>query len=488
MALTDYDKKNLSSGDQKKIQDATNKWNAANAKGDKAGMAAAAAEAAAVRNKAGYKTDSSGNYSGSSGGGSSKNTYSPYTNSGGTIDYGTVGKNQMASGAHWKDVLATYNSRYNKAITTEGLQQYAKDKIQDDMLQYILDGIEQDNQQKYKKQLREYERDNPKPEYESKYDPQIDELLNQILSRDDFSYDVAKDPLYQQYAQMYQREGDRAMRETLAEAAAGAGGMNTYAITAAQQANNYYNSQLNDKIPQLYQLAYDMYINDKESKVQDLGILQNMDEAQYSRYRDAMNDYYNDKNFAYGAYQDAVAQGNWQTNFAYNSMLDNRDFVYNQEQDKIANDRHDREWDYKVEQDNIANDRYEREAAKDEVKWLISLGITPDAELIAKSEMNPETVAATIAEVKAEQEGRNTVSSGGIRSGGGGYTPKGAEIEGVDLSQWEGSQNYQTIKAACEELSAKKGKSAVLSYLTEAKKTGAIDQTSFMLLYNKYRG
>ena len=99
------------------------------------------------------------------------------------------------------------------------------------------------------------------------------------------------DPLYQQYAKMYQREGDRAMKETLAEAAAGAGGMNTYAITAAQQANNYYNSQLNDKIPELYQLAYDMYINDKESKVQNLGILQNMDATQYNRYRDTINDY-----------------------------------------------------------------------------------------------------------------------------------------------------------------------------------------------------
>ena len=86
MALTDYDKQNLSASDQKKIQAATDKWNAANAKGDTDGMRAAAAEAAAVRNNAGYKTDDTGKYTGSyssggsgSSGGSSKKTYSQYT-------------------------------------------------------------------------------------------------------------------------------------------------------------------------------------------------------------------------------------------------------------------------------------------------------------------------------------------------------------------------------------------------------------------------
>ena len=66
--------------------------------------------------------------------------------------------------------------------------------------------------------------------------------------------------MYQQYSKMYTREGDRAMKETMAEAAAGAGGMNSFAITAAQQAANNYSARLNDTIPQLYQLAYEMYL------------------------------------------------------------------------------------------------------------------------------------------------------------------------------------------------------------------------------------
>ena len=80
MALTDYDKTHLNKTQQQKVQAATDKWNAANAKGDTAGMAAAAAEAAAVRNSAGYMTDDSGNYTGS---------YTPITSGSGSSSDGS---------------------------------------------------------------------------------------------------------------------------------------------------------------------------------------------------------------------------------------------------------------------------------------------------------------------------------------------------------------------------------------------------------------
>lgn len=165
-----------------------------------------------------------------------------------------------------------------------------------------------------------YNKTNAQPTYTSKYDPQIDALLSEILTREDFSYDAESDPLFGQYSKMYNREGERAMRDTLAEAAAGAGGMNTYAIAAANQARNYYASQLNDRIPELYQLAYEMYLQDKESMIQDLGLLYDMDDKQYSRYRDTMNDWRADKDFAYGAFKDAVAQDNWEKTFDYNKV------------------------------------------------------------------------------------------------------------------------------------------------------------------------
>jgi hypothetical protein len=224
------------------------------------------------------------------------------------------------------------------------------------------------------------------------------------------------------------------MKETMAEAAAGAGGMNTYAITAAQQANSYYNSQLNDRIPELYQLAYDMYLQDKESKVQDLGILQNMDATQYGRYRDTINDYYNDKNFAYGAYLDGVQQGNWQTNQNYNSLLDNRnwnnDNYWANKEWNYNDEWKNKEWDESQSDKEYDRNLYDQESAKEEVWKLIELGVTPSADLIKKAGMSDTDVSLAVAAVKAEQARKNTKSSGGSGSGSGGNGYTGKKDEG----------------------------------------------------------
>lgn len=64
MALTDYDKRNLSAAQQAAVEKATADWNAANARGDTAGMQAAHDAAERARNSAGYTSDSWGSYSG----------------------------------------------------------------------------------------------------------------------------------------------------------------------------------------------------------------------------------------------------------------------------------------------------------------------------------------------------------------------------------------------------------------------------------------
>ena len=151
---------------------------------------------------------------------------------------------------------------------------------------------------------------NPKPVYENQYSDRIDALLNQILNREKFSYNVETDPLYQQYKTMYNREGTRSMNDTLASAAGQAGGMNSYALIAAQQANDYYNAQLNDKIPELYQLAYSMYMNDVDSQRSDLNMLQGLESADYDKYLNSVSDWRNDKADAYGQYRDQL--GDWQ--------------------------------------------------------------------------------------------------------------------------------------------------------------------------------
>lgn len=204
-------------------------------------------------------------------------------------------------------------------------------------------------------------------EYDNSYDPQIWSIINDILNRDDFSYDYQSDPLYQQYQQQYQREGDRAMNDTLAAVASGAGGMNSYAVTAAHQANNYYMSQLGDKIPELYQLAYDMWLDEKESQIENLGILQSMDARDYARYRDMVGDYREDRNFAYGVYRDDVGDDQWNQTTERNNYESDRDF------------------EYKKEQDADRKEETKREEARDQVWELIDRGMPVSDQLLAEA-------------------------------------------------------------------------------------------------------
>lgn len=185
------------------------------------------------------------------------------------------------------------------------------------------------------------------PTYTDKYAGQINNKMNEILNREDFSYDHTKDDTFKQYEQTYTREGDRAMRDTLAQVAARTGGMaSTYAVGAAQQANQYYQQQLADKIPELKQLAYDMYLSNLNQQRGDLDMLRGVSNDEYGRFRDTVLDYYTDRDFAYGQHRDAV--GDWQTdrNFDYGTYRDDiadRNYIaeslYGQDQDSIANQR-----------------------------------------------------------------------------------------------------------------------------------------------------
>lgn len=86
----------------------------------------------------------------------------------------------------------------------------------------------------------------------------------------DFEYNLAGDPLYQQYADQYKSLGKLAMQDTIGQAAALTGGYaSSYAQTAGQQAYNQHLSELNNMIPELYNLALNNY-NTKRGRLQGL--------------------------------------------------------------------------------------------------------------------------------------------------------------------------------------------------------------------------
>ena len=142
------------------------------------------------------------------------------------------------------------------------------------------------------------------PTYQNRYDETIQDLIAGILQRPDFSYSPETDPLYQQYRKQYNREGQRAAEDALGAAAAASGGIpSSYAAAAAGQAGNYYAAQLADKIPELYQLAYNQYLNDYDMQLSDLGVVQGAEQSDYDKFLNTLSQYNADRNLAYDQWQ-----------------------------------------------------------------------------------------------------------------------------------------------------------------------------------------
>ena len=171
-------------------------------------------------------------------------------------------------------------------------------------------------------------------EYQSQWQPKLDDTINQILNRKDFSYDLNGDALYQQYKDRYTQQGKMAMMDTMGQAATLTGGYgNSYAQAAGQQAYQGYLQGLNDVIPELYQLALDKYTqegNDLYSRYSMLGAQEQQD---YGRYQDSMDawnqerawladQYSKERSFDYQQNRDAVSDSQWDQSFQYQKDRD----------------------------------------------------------------------------------------------------------------------------------------------------------------------
>ena len=172
--------------------------------------------------------------------------------------------------------------------------------------------------------------------YQSNYQSQIDSLLDSILNREDFTYDMNADPLYQQYKDQYIAGGRAAMMDTMGQAAALTGGYgNSYANTAGNIAYQNYLTGLNDRALDLYSAAYGRYVDEGDRMMNNLGALMSADDVAYGRYMDSYNQYLAERDFQYQQYLDALAQQNWEAQFEYQ-----------QQQDQQAQENWQMEYDY----------------------------------------------------------------------------------------------------------------------------------------------
>ena len=149
--------------------------------------------------------------------------------------------------------------------------------------------------------------------YTSKYGAQIDAALNNVTN---FKYDPLQDASYQALAKVYGARGNIAAKDTLADAAALNGGMQTsYAVSAAQQARNQYNQELAAMIPELEANAYNRAQTTYNA-------LRDADDTAYGRFRDTEGDRQWKYGMDYDAYRDKMSDYQFGLNYNYQLSRD----------------------------------------------------------------------------------------------------------------------------------------------------------------------
>lgn len=258
-------------------------------------------------------------------------------------------------------------------------------------------------------------------QYISKYQGLLDNLQYRIMNRQPFQYNYENDPVWQAYKTQYNREGDRAMRNTLGEVSARTGGLaSSYATTAAQQANDYYNQQLTDKIPELYRLAYSMYNDEGDNLMRQYNMIQGADDTDYTRWNA-------DQNRAYQYYRDAV--GDWR----YGDET-----AYNRGRDTIADERYNQKWEYDTGRDALSDQQKAQADARDRVLDYLKIGGTVSgipAELMEASGLSPVELAAYESYYQQQLLGGGGSGGGGgsrRRGGGGGGSSSSGMSEGLE--------------------------------------------------------
>lgn len=177
---------------------------------------------------------------------------------------------------------------------------------------------------------------NNAPTWTPQYQEQISQILGNITNRDPFEYNMNTDPLYQQYRDQYIREGQRAMKDTMAQSAALTGGYgSTYGAIAAQQGYDNYLAQLNDRAPQLEQQAYGKYVDNLADMYNQLGAYQSEENRLYGQYMDALGQFNTDRDYAFRSMQAAMDQNNYENEFNRNIFESDREYNMADKQNAI---------------------------------------------------------------------------------------------------------------------------------------------------------
>lgn len=215
-------------------------------------------------------------------------------------------------------------------------------------------------------------------EYQSNWQAQLNETLDKILNREKFSYDLNGDALYQQYKDQYTTQGQMAMMDTMGQASAMTGGYgNSYAQSVGQQTYQGYLQQLNDKVPELYQLALNKYNQEEQSLYDRASLLAQQDEQDYGRYRDSVSDYW--------------------TELQYNT--DRLDTMSKEEYDRYMDEIGMK---YNIHSDTQKAGYQAQQDANTLALSMLGMGVMPKSDLLTTAGISSSDAQAIVAKVKEQ--------------------------------------------------------------------------------------
>ena len=208
-------------------------------------------------------------------------------------------------------------------------------------------------------------------QYNSPWSTQLNETLDKILNREKFSYDFNGDAFYQQYKDKFTQQARMASEDAVARASAMTGGYgNSYAATAGAQAFNEQMGQLNDIIPELYQMAYDKYAREGQELKDAYSLLAAREAEAYGKYRDEKADFLTERDYLTGRLESEKADDYNRfvddRNFGYGQYVDDRNFGYGANRDTVADKKWQSEFDLAIDQYNKNLELSQREAAAKE--------------------------------------------------------------------------------------------------------------------------
>ena len=258
------------------------------------------------------------------------------------------------------------------------------------------------------------------PTYNGTWDGKLEEIYNQIVNREKFSYDLNADALYQQYKDQYTLQGKLAMMDTMGQASAMTGGYgNSYAQSVGQQAYQGYLQQLNDVVPELYGMALDQYNQEGQDLYNQFSMAGSMRDDEYGKYQDALSEYWQNVGYLTDRADSAYDQGytNW-----YNSQqmgIDADERAYQKEQDA-----------YSRQQDSYSK----------LVSLITTTGYTPSAEELTAAGMSNGEAAAYINYYKEQKAAETAVASSGSSRSSGSST--GSRGSGSSNTKNSGNSSY----------------------------------------------